>query len=90
MSQFEDRLTGVACLAFLQIAGTVERLWRVAVEDPSPAVRGAALWACGFTQGKGLDELLASRQKDDPDVYIREFSAKVRHIKPLDWWTLQI
>jgi hypothetical protein len=90
MNRFEDRLTGVACLAFLQTTGTVKRLRTVAFEDPSPAVRGAALWACGFTQMESLDEVLASRQQDDPDVHIREFSAKAQHIKALDWWTLQV
>jgi len=90
MNQFEDRLTGVACLAFLQTTEAVERLRTVAVKDESPAVRGAALWACGFIEGEGINDLLTSRQKDDPDLYIREFSARAQHIKPLDWWTLQV
>lgn len=90
MNQFEDRLTGVACLAFLQTTEAVERLRTVTVKDISPAVRGAALWACGFIEGEDIDDLLTSRQKDDPDVHIHEFSARAQHIKPLDWWTLQI
>src|SRR5205085_7303454 len=36
MKPFDDRLTGVACLAFLQTEESIERLKDAAVGDPSP------------------------------------------------------
>ena len=86
MNQFDDRLTGVACLAFLQTADVMEKLRTVAVKDQSPAVREAALWACGFIEGEGAHDLFESQRRRDPDVRIRDFSIKAQHLGPLDWW----
>lgn len=88
MDRFDDRLAGVACLAFLQTDEAVERLRAVAVQDPSPAVRESALWACGFIEGQGANGLFACRQKHDPSARIRDFSAKAQQLKLSDWWTL--
>lgn len=88
MDSFEDRLTGIGCLAFLQTEEAVERLKAVAVHDPSSAVRESALWACGFIEGQGANGLFACRQKHDPSARIRDFSAKAQQMKPVDWWAL--
>ena len=87
MGRFDDRLTGVACLAFLQTKGAVERLKATAVKDPSSAVRESALWACGFIEGEGANHLLMSRQRLDPDARIWEFSSTAQRFKAIDWWT---
>jgi hypothetical protein len=88
MNQFDDRLTGVACLAFLQTQEAVEMLKFTAVEDPSSVVREAALWACGFIEGVRANDLFIRQRQNDPEERIREFSTKAQHIKPLDWWAL--
>jgi hypothetical protein len=88
MDQFDDRLAGVACLAFLQTKEAVERLKEVAVKDSSSVVREAALWACGFIEGEGANNLFVFQQKHDPDVRIREFSTTAQQFKPFDWWVL--
>jgi hypothetical protein len=88
MDRFDDRLTGVACLAFLQTDEAVERLKTVAVQDPSSEVRESALWACGFVEGPRANGLFVCRQKHDPSDRLRDFSAKAQQLKPIDWWTL--
>lgn len=88
MDRFDDRLTGVACLAFLQTKEAVEKLKIVAVQDSSSEVRESALWACGFIEGEGANDLFACRQKHDPVSRIRDFSAKAQQLKPFDWWIL--
>lgn len=88
MNQFDDRLTGVARLAFLQTQEAVETLKVTAVEDPSSVVREAALWACGFIERVRANDLFIRQRQNDPEERIREFSTKALQFKSLDWWTL--
>jgi hypothetical protein len=88
MDRFDDRLTGIACLAFLQTKEAVERLKESAVKDPSSVVREAALWACGFVEGERANDLFVFQQKHDSDARIREFSKTAQQFKPFDWWSL--
>jgi hypothetical protein len=88
MDRFEDRMAGVACLAFLQTEEAVERLKTVAVNDSSPEVRESALWACGFIEGNKVNDFLASRQEHDREDRIREFSRRAQRFSVLDWWTM--
>jgi len=52
------RLAAVACCAFLQSEEGTACLGRLAVSDPDPGVRRAALWAYGFSGGERAIELL--------------------------------
>lgn len=86
MNEFEDRLAGVACLAFLQTKEAREWLKATVVQDPSPTVREAALWACGFIEGKDANELFTYCQEHDPDARLREFSRIAQQFDTHDWW----
>ncbi len=48
---FDIRLAAVACLAFLWTDDARSALRSVALHDPEPGVRRAALWAYGFARG---------------------------------------
>jgi hypothetical protein len=62
---FEERLRGVACLAFLWSDSGRELLRRVALNDPEPAVRLSALWAYGFAGAEDAEELLLRQAECD-------------------------
>jgi len=83
---FEQRLIGVACLAFLQTVEAVEALRRVVIEDQSPSMRQAALWACGFTGAEGLQELVQHASENDPSDRVRDFAASSLNSDALSWW----
>jgi hypothetical protein len=83
---FEDRLTGVACLAFLRSDKGNLLLRRLATSDPNPSVRQSALWACGFA---GVDEiccLLDASSKSDPSASVRDFA--IAALKQPSWWQM--
>jgi hypothetical protein len=86
MRQFDDRLAGVACLAFIQTEAAMERLRVAAIQDNSSIVREAALWACGFIEGERAKGLFTSRQECDPDLRLRDFCKKAQQFNIRDWW----
>lgn len=86
--QFEKRLIGVACLAFLQTSEAADCLKRVAIQDESAAVRQAALWACGFSNVDGLAELIQQLRSNDPNTQVRIFAKSVINAKRASWWLL--
>lgn len=86
MRKFDDRLAGVACLAFIQTELAIERLRAAAVQDSSSIVREAALWACGFIEGKRAEDLFSDQQECDPDPRLRDFCKAVQQFDYLDWW----
>jgi HEAT repeat protein len=86
MRKFDDRLAGVACLAFIQTERAIEKLRAIAVQDSSSIVREAALWACGFIEGKRAEDLFSSQQECDPDPRLRDFCKVVQQFDYLDWW----
>ena len=87
MSKFEDRLAGVASLAFLQTKQAKESLRGAAVRDSSPTVREAALWGCGFAEGGEANDLFERCRKRDPDARLREFGKIAQEFATLDWWS---
>jgi hypothetical protein len=47
---FEERLTAVACLAFLQTSNSIKILRRIMFEDSDPEVRKSATWGYAFAK----------------------------------------
>lgn len=88
LKSFEERLIGVACLAFLQTRKSREQLRKIAVEDPSPAVREAALWACGFAKVEGAADLFVSRCTDETNPSVRMFAEAALNKDDASWWTV--
>ena len=68
---FEERLRGVAGLAFLWSDCGHELLRQVALNDTESAVRLSALWAYGFAGGEGAEELLLRQAECDSDATAR-------------------
>lgn len=56
-SEVEARLTGIACLAFLQPDGAVETLTDLGEGDPEAGVRESAAWATRFVAAQDPDSL---------------------------------
>jgi hypothetical protein len=86
MRKFDDRLAGVACLAFIQTEIAMERLRAAAVQDNSSIVREAALWACGFIEGKLAKDLFIGQQERDTDPRLRDFCRTAQQFDARDWW----
>jgi hypothetical protein len=85
---FEDRLTGVACLAFFRSDKGNLILRRLATSDPNPSVRQSALWACGFTGAKGIRDLFSERSRNDPSAIVRDFAAMILEQAVISWWMM--
>jgi hypothetical protein len=85
---FEDRLTGVACLAFLWSDKGNCLLREMVISDPNPSVRQSALWASGFAGVDGIRDLLASRSKNDPSPSVRNFSKAALEQADNLWWAM--
>lgn len=75
---FEERLRGVACLAFLWSARSNKLLRQVAINDTESGVRLSALWAYGFAEGEGAEELLLRQAECDSDARARFLSRNGR------------
>ncbi len=87
-TDFNARLSAIACLAFLRSELGNERLRKLAIDDPDPGVRQSALWAYGFAGGTGAQELLVSRSKVDKDNRVRTFAKNVLNVSLDSWWML--
>jgi hypothetical protein len=83
---FEDRLTGVSCLAFLWSDKGNQLLRKIANSDPNSSVRQSALWACGFAGIEGIWDLLNRSSKDDPSTSVRKFAKTVLEQTEISWW----
>lgn len=68
---FEERLRGVAGLAFLWSDLGNELLRQVALNDSESGVRLSALWAYGFARGEGAEKLLVRQAECDSDARAR-------------------
>lgn len=69
----EERLIGVAGLAFLWSDEGNALLRNAALNDVETGLRQSALWACGFAGGEGAEELLRQQAERDPDERARTF-----------------
>jgi HEAT repeats len=82
-----ERLTGVACLAYLTEGVPLEALADRARNDVEPGVRQAALWAYGFAGGEDGLGLLREAATEDQSDRVREFA---RHalstVERRGWW----
>lgn len=86
---FEDRLTGVACLAFLWSDKGNQLLRSIATTDPNPSVRQSALWACGFAGVEGILDLLSERIKVDECASVRDFAkTAILERGEVSWWAM--
>jgi hypothetical protein len=68
---FEDRLRGVASLAFLWSDCGLELLRQTALNDTESAVRLSALWAYGFAGGEDAEGLLLQQAECEPNERAR-------------------
>jgi hypothetical protein len=86
---FEDRLAGVACLAFLWSVKGNQLLRSIVTTDPNPSVRQSALWACGFAGVDNVRDLLSKRSKNDPSASLRDFAkAAIIASAEVSWWAM--
>jgi hypothetical protein len=69
----EERLIGVAGLAFLWSDEGNALLRSTALNDIETGLRQSALWAYGFAGGSDAEGLLRERASSDPDVRTRAF-----------------
>jgi hypothetical protein len=82
---FEDRLTAVACLAFLWSDEGRRALYRRAQADVDAGVRGAALWAYGFAGGPDADELVRAAA-NDPSERVQRVARRLAGRGAKGWW----
>jgi hypothetical protein len=85
---FEDRLTGIACLAFLWSDKGNQLLREIAISDPNPSVRQSALWACGFAGVEEARALLNYHGKDDASASVRDFARAALEKAESSWWEI--
>ncbi len=87
----EERLVAVACLAFLWSEEAREVLRDLALHDPEPGVRQAALWAYGFSGGADAVALVRRRALEEPNTFARRFALSAAEAIALDdrgWWPI--
>lgn len=82
------RLSGIACLAFLRSAEGNNYLQQIATDDLEPGARQSALWAYGFADGKGVQELLRERVSNDASAFVRTFAKDAMSLSEKGWWAL--
>jgi hypothetical protein len=87
-SNFENRLAGIACVAFLWSEEGNSRLRRILNSDPDPGVRQSALWAYGFAGGKGAREMLVEKARNDQNNRVREFASQALEADGESWWKM--
>jgi hypothetical protein len=90
IGNWEKRLVGVACLAFLWSERGTKALREIAVADQDPGVRQAALWGYGFSGGEGAIALAEQRMRSDCNSQTREFASRVLDATASnqDWWSV--
>lgn len=87
-SDFEVRLTGVACLAFLWSEEGNRLLKDVATSDPDFGVRQSALWAYAFARGEGAVELASNLAEADANPHVRSFAKQMLEPNDKGLWAL--
>jgi hypothetical protein len=81
-----DRLTAVACLAFLPSRRGIAHLSELGRQDAEGGVRQAALWAYAFAGGDDALALLSDRAQKDPDPRVRRFAGQGITAHGANWW----
>lgn len=74
---YENRLTAVACLAFIPSETGNDYLKNIAVNDVDPGVRGSALWAYGFAGGRYAMKFVRERMLHDTDSRVQKFAEEI-------------
>jgi hypothetical protein len=88
---FEERLRGVACLAFLWSDHGRELLRQAALNDTEAGVRLSALWAYGFAGGEKAEELVLQQAGCDADVSARASFREMIECRATNegsWWKI--
>lgn len=88
---FEERLRGVASLAFLWSDCGCELLRQVALKDTEPAMRLSALWAYGFAGGEDAEELLLRQAECESDERVRTSLGEMTECLAANegsWWSI--
>ena len=76
------RLSALDALASIGDPAAIDALTRLALDDPDPAIRRAAVTALGDTESEELFPLLRSIAKDDVDPRVRtEASAMIEYLE---------
>lgn len=87
----EERLLGVAGLAFLWSDEGNALLRNAALNDVETGLRQSALWAYGFAGGEGAEELLQQQAERDPDERARAFFKDMAEYLAVNeglWWKI--
>ena len=87
-TNFEMRLAGVACLAFLWSDEGNRWLRHIAVADPDPGVRQSALWAFGFASYQEALKLASHVAENDINPNVRAFAIKLIEASETELWTI--
>lgn len=87
-TNFETRLAGVACLAFVWSDEGNKGLRHLAVNDPDPGVRQSALWALGFVRYQEALKLASRLVEADINSNVRAFAIKVIEADEKGLWAL--
>jgi hypothetical protein len=84
----DERLTAIACCAFLRSDEGNDRLKQAAMKDREGGARASALWAYKFAGDEWAGELAGVRRKHDPSAEVREFAAQVYEADAAGIWRL--
>jgi hypothetical protein len=87
-TNFETRLAGVACLAFLWSDEGNRWLRHIAIADPDPGVRQSALWASGFAGYQEALKLASCVAENDINPNVRAFAIKIIEASETELWIL--
>jgi len=87
-TNFETRLAGVACIAFLWSDEGNRWLRYIAANDPDPGVRQSALWAFGFISYQEALKLASRLAENDINANVRSFAIKVIEASEAEMWVL--
>lgn len=84
----DERLTTLACCAFLWSDEGNDRLKQAAMREAEPGLRASALWAYKFAGGEWAQELAGVMRQHDPSAEVREFAAQVYEADAAGIWRL--
>jgi hypothetical protein len=83
---FEERLSAVACLAFLRSEKGNEGLRKSMLEDPDPNIREAATWAFAFASEPNSIPIVEQLAKTDPNHNVRDFAGNISKVRHEELW----
>lgn len=83
-----NRLTAIACLAFLSGDIGTSGLLTLIKQDKEAGVRQSALWAYCFRCENSVENLLNEVSQNDPNNFVRQFAERCLNRGDRGWWEL--